>query len=225
MSVNVLPRLRSLARRASFHVAPLLGRKQLYHLPAGYVHRTEEAYFDDTGNADEWQREVYEAARALMSKQRLRTVVDVGCGSGFKLVHSLGEFETIGIDLSETVTWLRRAYPQHRWLDTAEAKRLPLEADLVICADVIEHVADPDALMRFVMGITRSWVVLSTPDRHLMYKPRDFHRLGPPRNPAHLREWSFGEFGRYAAQFLDIESHVVSNRDQSTQMVVGRVRR
>src|SRR5215471_15918807 len=84
-------------RALKFHAAPLLGRKRRYGIAAGYRHRDRVSYFDDLVNTDQWQREVYSEARSLMLGNELRTVCDVGCGSGYKLVHILGEFDTLGI--------------------------------------------------------------------------------------------------------------------------------
>ena len=204
--------------------ARLLGARSLYGLPPGYRHRPTVSYFDDLENEDEWQREVYETARDILRQEGLRSVHDVGCGSGYKLVHLLGEFETLGIDLPETIERVRRAYPARQWAaGSFEQVQLP-SADLVICADVIEHVADPDALMRFLTGIATHYVVLSTPDRDLVYDWRSPNRFGPPANRAHVREWNMAEFNRYVGRFLVIERHEISNREQGTQMIVGRVR-
>lgn len=205
-------------------VAPLLGRRSLYELPAGYRHRRQVSYYDDTANEDEWQREVYEAARDLMRERHLRTVTDVGCGSGYKLVEILGEYETTGLDLPQTIERVRRTYPDRNWIaGSFENARVP-KADLVICSDVIEHVADPDALMRFLVGLSNDTIVISTPDRDLFYSWRSRNRFGPPSNPAHLREWTMAEFGRYVGRFLAIERHEITNREQGTQMIVGRAR-
>ena len=204
--------------------ARLLGARSLYGLPPGYRDRQTISYFDDLENEDEWQREVYEAARDIMRREGLRTVCDVGCGSGYKLVHLLGEFETLGIDLPETIERVRRAYPERQWVaGSFDEVQLP-KADLVICADVIEHVADPDALMRFLTRMARGYVVLSTPDRDLVYDWRSPNRFGPPANRAHVREWNMAEFNRYVGRFLDIRRHEISNREQGTQMIVGFVR-
>ena len=108
----------------------------LYDIAPGYRHRTHTAYFDDKDNSDEWQREVYVAARLIMREQGLRRVHDIGCGSGYKLVHILGEFETMGLDLPQTIGKVRERYPDRNWISgSLDDVRLP-RGDLVICADV-----------------------------------------------------------------------------------------
>jgi SAM-dependent methyltransferase len=216
--------IRERAVALRFHLAPLFGRKGFYDIASGYRHRPETHYFDDTENADEWQREVYVTARQIMLQRDLKTACDVGCGGGYKLVHILGEFETTGIDLPETIARVRERYPSRLWLaasfETLEAPR----ADLVICADVIEHVSDPDLLMRFIVATGAQWIVISTPDRDRLYGGKGLCRFGPPGNPAHVREWTMREFGSYMGRFLHIVRHEISNEEQATQMIVGRPR-
>ena len=72
---------------------------------------------------------------------------------------------------------------------------LARDADLVICADVIEHLENPDRLMAFIaasMG-ERGHTILSTPDRLAMHGEENTR----PANPAHIREWSRKELRRY----------------------------
>jgi len=216
---------RFVPRLIEAHAARWLGARAQHEIAPGYRHRDRIAFYDDTANADEWQREVYQAARALMIERELGSVIDVGTGSGYKLVHYLGQFETTGLDLPPTVAWLRGKYPDRTWLELSLGDAPPATADLVVCADVIEHVADPDALMRTILAMAKEWVVLSTPDRDLTYSRFSAARFGPPSNPAHVREWTMPEFRRFAGRYLVVERHEISNRGQATQLLIGRVRR
>jgi SAM-dependent methyltransferase len=115
--------------------APFVPAK--YEVRAGYFHRIDNEHFNDTANEDGWQREVYERARDLMCAHDLRTVLDVGCGSGYKLVNILGEFETTGIDVDPAYSFLLEKYSARRWLKAFTAPADAAQADLVICSDVI----------------------------------------------------------------------------------------
>ena len=54
--------------------------KRIYRARSAYHH------FDDSGREDEWQLEVYLHALGLMKKHNLKSVIDVGCGSAYKLI-------------------------------------------------------------------------------------------------------------------------------------------
>jgi SAM-dependent methyltransferase len=188
-----------------------------YCIRGGYSHRHEYRYFDDRIIDNEWQREVYQYARSLMQREHLKRVIDVGCGSALKLIRELGEFDTIGIDVSPTYEWLKERYPDRSWVRSFTDEANSLRGDLVICADVIEHVLDPDSLIKFIKSIRPKFVILSTPERDLTYGG---HHWGPPTNETHIREWNFEEFDRYIGIHFDIADHSISNREQFTQMIV-----
>jgi SAM-dependent methyltransferase len=197
-----------------------------YEIKPGYRHRRRARYLDDTAQTatDEWQLEVYLAAADRMRSEGLRTVYDVGCGSGYKLVHYLGDYETTGFDIEPTVAFLKKEYPDCTWHSVSFDDRSLAPADLVVCADVIEHVADPDALLDFLDHVTRHYLVLSTPDRDLIYPKGHYRHSGPPKNISHLREWSFAEFATYIGPRFEIIEHRVTNEAQGSQMVICRKR-
>ena len=207
--------IRNLLHRATHALAT-----PRYAIVPGYRHRPDPIYFDDTGFTDEWQREVYQFAADLMAAESLKTVYDVGCGSGFKLVKYLGGYDTTGFDVEPTVTFLRRKYPDRKWAECNFHDRSLAPADLVVCGDVIEHVADPDELLDFLERIASARIVISTPDRALLYPKSSPLYYGPPQNPHHLREWNFSEFNRYIARRFSVVHHLVTNRVQATQMIL-----
>ena len=190
-----------------------------YQIISGYRHRQHTAYFDDTGLKDEWQREVYLEAADLMIQHGFSTVYDVGCGSAYKLINYLGKYDTMGFDVEETVAFLRTTYPERKWMTGLVTEGID-KADLVICADVIEHVLDPDSLLHFISEIGRQYVVLSTPDRNLLCSQDRTPFFGPPENPYHVREWTFDEFSAYISEYFDIVTHRISDLQQGTQMVI-----
>jgi len=190
-----------------------------YGLPGGYRHRQEPAPWDDRHLAGEFQRPVYELAANVMADHDLHSVLDVGCGSGWKLVHLLGSHRTIGTELEPMLSHCRHQYPDRDWLMSDFSTPCPVECvDLVLCADVIEHLSDPDLLLGYLAGIP-GWrlAVISTPDRDAARGPGD---LGPPENVHHAREWAAGEFARYVGQWFPVIRH--SAYAPNTQAVVCR---
>jgi hypothetical protein len=191
-----------------------IGRAENYFIHDGYQHRAEAIYFDDTENSDEWQDEVYKFAREVFDQRELKTVCDVGCGSAYKLLKYFRDRSAIGVDVAKTCAWLRKKYPHLVWMELDFKDPPSLQADLVIAADVIEHLCDPDELLSYLAKINPKYVILSTPDRNLL---RAGTHNGPPRNPAHTREWSFAEFEAYVARRFHVLEHFISNSAQGTQ--------
>ncbi len=216
--------IKDLALHGIAHAMELLGAESKYCIRGAYQHRSAYCYFDDTQFSDEYQKEVYLRAAAIVQNDGCRSVYDVGCGSGYKLVNYLGAYETLGFDVPETVAFLRRKYPDRRWTSVSFSDRRYLPADVVICSDVIEHVLDPDELMQFLLSVSRKWLVLSTPDRLREYPTFSRFQLGPPHTEHHIREWAFGEFSQYVRQFVDIHEHFHPNPAHATQMIVATVR-
>lgn len=207
-----------------------------YFLPERYAARTD-AIQDFEGEAqrtDDVQREVYEEAALLARDFNLSSVIDLGTGSGWKLVKHFGERSdgnVVGIDLAPAVEILRKKYPRGCWT-TPDNLPYPSEMQraggtgLVICSDMIEHVMDPDETCDTIKNFLPKWIVISTPDRDLV--DEYFHptnkTFGPPRNRCHVREWNFVEFGKYMASHFEVVRHFWSNKKQCTQCVVARLR-
>lgn len=197
------------------------GPRENLFIRAGYTPRLANSFFDDTGNADNWQREVYQFARSVCDREDLRVVCDIGCGSGYKLVTNFEGFATIGVDLPRTCAYLRERYPGREWAESDFTKSLPQAIDMVIAADVIEHLPNPDEMLSYISELHPRRIVLSTPDRHLVGRRAE---SGPPPNPAHVREWSFSEFCAYIGSVFEVDEHFISNEEQATQCILCRPR-
>lgn len=177
-----------------------------FYLPRTYKSNPEPAYEHDVQDGGVvYQPEVYTGAlHRLEESQGRRLVIDVGCGRASKLV-ALEGVKTIGIDFGPNTAWLRETYPCRHWVDFDLERDFDLadpliEGATVICADVVEHLRDPSALLARLAAwekIARE-VVVSTPARDLHYKKR---HLGPPKNRCHVREWNLDEFGLLLRSF------------------------
>lgn len=184
-----------------------------YYIREDYRPRLDNEAFDDTPNTDLWQNDVYQLAHELATAYGFRTVLDIGCGSGFKLMKYFRDFTTCGVEVEPTLSWLKEQYPDRLWMTLGEVS---LAYDMVICSDVIEHVADPDALLESIKRARPKRIVISTPDR-LMLK---CDQMGPPNNLSHVREWSFTEFSLYLYDHFDVITHYICNEEQCTQVAV-----
>ncbi len=211
-----LPLHRQLLYRLKVGLACLQQPK--YGLRRGYLHRTSVMVFDDRNNTDEFQKEVYAFARAIYEERHLQGVLDMGCGSGYKLLHYFGDLPCAGAETNPD--FLKQRYPDRQWFDVHGEDWKDFPAELLIAADVIEHVPNPDAFMRHLLAQRHArWFIISTPDRNLDPSPWTF---GPPPNECHYREWSFEEFAVFIGKYLHVEQHFISNAEQRTQVVLGK---
>lgn len=184
-----------------------------YQLPLGYKINANPVPHDDRAMQDEWQREVYEYAAKTHAGE---FTLDLGCGSAWKLLEYARSDTLIGVEVEPMLSWLKQQYPYRAWRHFDDG---PTWAYTLICADVIEHVQDPDAILAFIEGCKPNRVFISTPDRDLVGTP-----LGPPENPSHVREWSFSEFRAYLeSRGWKVLEHFHSNKEQGTQLAVCEV--
>lgn len=190
--------------------------EQLYCIKAGYHEADAIESFDDRANTDQWQLEVYKSAYSLSKKIDGKSVIDVGCGSAFKLLNLFNDLETTGIELKDVYDWLLASYPLKKWMAFENTDPGRLHADLIICSDVIEHIKNPDELMDFLKKINFRFLVLSTPERNSVRGKKDF---GPPENTSHYREWNAGEFREYVSQWFAVHEQIISN-DKSVSQIL-----
>jgi hypothetical protein len=188
----------------------------LYGIEPNYIHRQEVPHFDATQTVGVWQKEVYELARKWLDKEGLASVLDLGCGTGEKLIENFSDIPFVGVEVEPTLSWLRNKHPDHIWRSPESAM---LRGDLVICADVIEHLPNPDIIIEAIKKSGAKIAVISTPDRSLIPGAM----AGPPRNPHHIREWTMKEFDAYLREHFDVLDHHICNPEQFTQVAVVRI--
>jgi len=177
-----------------------------YCIRADYKHRENELFLDTSTRTDEFQDKVYSYANRVALDNGLITVADVGCGSGYKLIKHFPYFDTVGYDLPKTIESIKSKHAFRRWL-VSDFSKTPGHSDLVICADVIEHVLNSDDLIQWILSMDPYHVVFSTPNRDALCSILKRCPTGPPHNPHHIREWSFAEFEEYISKYFNIISH------------------
>ncbi len=201
--------------------------KNNFCIKEGYLSQTKWHHHDDTEHHnDDHQHKVYESARAILDNFNFNRVLDIGCGSGFKLVKYFKDCEFVGLEIEPTLTWLRDKYPEHKWLESDFETKLP-SFDIIICSDVVEHLTNPDELMNFINNIDFKFLVISTPERDaIQIYQKGFMWDGPPLNLSHCREWSYEEFNEYVSKFFDVRRQfMIKNKAESKslcQIVVAK---
>jgi SAM-dependent methyltransferase len=140
-------------------------------------------YHNYLDGADAWERAL--AARAFVYRALLRAarrhlpapadVVEVGCGTGFMsalLAELEGHPQVVGGDRSAAAVQIARAARAghaNLRLCRADALALPyrdVSADLVVCLDVVEHLATPQAFFAEARRVLRPGgaLLFSTPN-------------------------------------------------------------
>jgi len=177
----------------------------MYGIKEGYVENLKAYQREQTeSGASVHQIETYRKAASLIKIHRLQSVLDIGCGMPLKLEKYISPLckDITGIDLKPTIRKIKNIrkktgkYAFGKWIicnveyNVPELSKVP---DLIIIADVIEHLRNPDNLLTFLVHKCKgAYVILSTPDRDTLNNPN-----GPPRNKKHVREWTLSEFVKY----------------------------
>lgn len=204
-----------------------------YAIKAGYrTGRDVPAYVARPDGQVSHQPDVYALAAHLGSRFGCTHVIDIGCGAGDKLAAMHPQFHVIGVDRPSIVSPCARAYAAGQWIghDLEEPRALDLDPaivgrSVVICADVIEHLAVPDHLLELLHGLLEHAPValLSTPERDLVRGSAD---CGPPHNPYHVREWNLEEFAHllrgsgFDVEFLGLTINNSLDRQKRTILAV-----
>ena len=197
-----------------------------YCIYDGYRSRKEFVTCEQAGHTDQFQDEVYASARKICSEKQYKTVLDIGCGSAYKLVKYFRDKKFVGLDLEPNLSFIREKYPLYDFRES-DFSRPPQESfDLIICSDVIEHLLEPDDLLKFISQINFKHLVISTPERNAIQSLQksfgwDVSDNGPPHNLMHVREWSFQELNEYLSKWFKIESQFMTPKQVECQVVVA----
>lgn len=132
-----------------------------------------QKYEDSAKNSVTYQSEVYKLARKLIKENKINSVLDIGCGYGEKLKKFIYPIcsEITGIDSEHGVSYCKEKHNFGKWyVDNLDNPRLNLfeKFDLVISADVIEHLENPDILIDQIKKYSKknSLILLSTIERN-----------------------------------------------------------
>jgi len=180
-----------------------------YCIKDGYQHRTVNATIE-ARPGDYWdpkrlvlshyaQWHAYNRAAELIREHGLKTVLDVGCGVGHKLMNMIAPLADVtGVEQPTAAAKAKALFPDGRFV-SADLER-PDETglgtfDLLMCVDVIEHLLDPDVLLRFMRSHChdQSYMLISTIERDVRRGKSNMKST----KAEHVREWNLDEFGRY----------------------------
>ena len=148
-----------------------------------------ETRWDDMRRYGPTARHLREIVRALAGDLEYQTVLDVGCGQGTLLseLASLNpkarchgaDFSPAGLEMA------RRRMPGMTFFQLdLEKGRLDQRFDLVVCTDVVEHIADDTAAFQHLAEMTGGHLIIST----MQGRMRAFET-----SVGHYRNYRYGE--------------------------------
>ncbi len=151
----------------------------------------------------------------LVERTGAREAHEIGCGEGELSIRLARRgLRVRGSDVSAGVVAEARRRAQASGVEV-EFKAAPLEqldpatdgAELIVCCEVIEHLADPDAALDTLAELARPWAIVSVP-REPLWRILNLARLryaGELGNtPGHLQHWSRRRFARFLERRLEL---------------------
>jgi 2-polyprenyl-3-methyl-5-hydroxy-6-metoxy-1,4-benzoquinol methylase len=158
------------------------------------------------------------------------SVLELGCGEGFvsgQLSARQEDGTYVGVDASEEdLANLRAKFPSVEALQGSiyDLSFLGRTFDVVVCAEVLEHLTDPDTALQQIAGVRPSWVILSVPHEPWfclsnLARGKNIARLGNDEDHANL-------WGRKGFRKL-VQPHLAVDRHESSypwQLVLARPR-
>ncbi|MGB8331171.1 MAG: class I SAM-dependent methyltransferase, partial [Polyangiales bacterium] len=158
------------------------------------------------------------------------SVLEIGCGEGF-VAGQLSERQAgdvyVGVDLDERdLENLRAKFPNvdARQGSIYDLSFLGRQFDVVVCAEVMEHLEDPQAALAQIVERKPRWVILSVPHEPWFClsnfaRGKNLTRLG--NDPEHVNLWGRRGFRNMLDSHLLVERHVTS---YPWQLVLARPR-
>ena len=147
------------------------------------------------------EQPVYKWAARVARTHRPRRALDFGCGYAVKTDRYIRPEcdEVVGIDGSAIIRRCRQEFPKIRFVEDDLEQPSATFADpfdLVIFADVIEHLQAPGAALEFIHRNVHatSSILISTPERDLA-RGLECNRS---TKREHVREWNRAEFQTWA---------------------------
>lgn len=155
------------------------------------VHRRQRSHFDSYWNPRRERVPSDEVIRAALARRRLQSpVLDLGAGAGY-LAASTPDHLVWSFDISANGLQAVRGRAV-----VGAAERLPFRSasfETVTALDVLEHVADPSAVVTECLRVTAPGgrMVATIPTMPLAAPERRFHenRIGEPPTIQNLQRW------------------------------------
>ncbi|MGB9300650.1 MAG: methyltransferase domain-containing protein [Anaerolineae bacterium] len=150
----------------------------------------------------------------LVGAAHARSILDVGCGEGFAIDYLLradGQLRIQGLDYDWPA--LRQAKEKHPGVlfQMGDIRRLPYASasfDLVLCLEVLEHLAEPVPALEELRRVTGQRCLISVPNEPF-FMLSNFLRGKNVRawgnDPEHIHLWTAGQFRHMVGRYFEVE--------------------
>ena len=147
------------------------------------------------------------------------SVLEIGCGEGFvsgQLSERHAGDSYVGVDLAaKDIENLEAKFPavEAHQGSIYDLSFLGRDFDVVVCAEVLEHLDDPAAALEQILARNPKQVLLSVPHEPWFClsnfaRGKNITRFG--NDPEHVNLWGRGGFRKVIEPYLDIERHETS---------------
>jgi SAM-dependent methyltransferase len=176
-----------------------------------------------------YQHPVYRVCRELLRSRAARSFLDVGSGPGTKVAELIAPLcrDLTLVDQPSSREIALRCVPGACFI-AADLDDLDLDLersfDLIVCADVLEHLKHPDACLDFIREHLAEGgrAVLSTPERDNL---RGHDCMESP-HPEHVREWNAAEFRAFVESCrLHVEGQILLPAERTHPLELALSRR
>jgi SAM-dependent methyltransferase len=152
---------------------------------------------------------------ALVEADGPGRVLEVGCGEGIVIEYLSGRVPRArldGVELDGGALARARARCPTAALAQADAYALPFRSrsyDLVVCLEVLEHLADPARALREIRRVSRRGCLLSVPHEPFfrlgnVARGKNLARLGDPAD--HVQHWGAAGFAEFCRGELTVRT-------------------
>ncbi len=144
-----------------------------------------------------------------------KSVLEVGVGEGFLsgyLSEKFPEKSFTGVDLNDDdIARVRRLFPRIE-AKTSSIYDLDFEPgrfDIVLCAEVLEHVEEPDRALASLLGLRPKQLIVTVPHEPWfmlsnVLRGKNLRRFG--NDPEHLNHWTARSFERLVASQASVRT-------------------
>ncbi len=144
---------------------------------------------------------------------RFDTLLDIGCGEGALLSHlhaCLGGKTVLGVDLDMHELRMAKANVPFATVVRGTVYAIPFadrSADLVLCSEVLEHLAMPTVALSELCRVAKSYCVLTVPNEpwwRILNVMRGAYLLRLGNTPGHVNHWTLASFRRLLHPYFEI---------------------